>query len=219
MAKEIFINVRPNQTRIAFVEDKELRDLKIDRRTSRTMVGSIFKGRVSKIIPGMQSAFVDLGVSRSGFLYVGDVKSEAMKEDENLYIEEDLAQDKKEQDKTSPTEEISELSLQETQNSQKIEDLLKEGEEIMVQVSKDPLGTKGARITTHISLAGRFMVYLPLVSHLGISRKIEDQSERNRLKKIIDSLSSKKEGFILRTAAGGVKPQLIKDDLILNCVP
>ncbi len=211
MANEILINVRPNQTRIAFIENKELKDLKVDRRTFRTIVGSIFKGRVSKIIPGMQSAFVDLGSSCSGFLYVGNVISESLKDEENLYIEEDLVQDQKELEE-KPPEELSELSLPKTKTVQKIEDLLKEGQEIMVQVSKDPLGTKGARITTHISLAGRFMVYLPQVNHLGISRKIENSRERIRLKKMIDSIGPKKGGFILRTAAEGVRSQLIKDD-------
>ena len=213
MSSEILINIRPSQTRIAFVEDKELRDLKVDRRTSRTMVGSIYKGRISKVIPGMQAAFVDLGLSRSGFLYVRDVAPEKIEAQKNLYLEEELSEESGElEPDTASLNEADKPEDSKPEVKQKIEELLKKGQEVMIQVAKDPLGTKGARITNHISLAGRFMVYLPLIKHFGISRKIEDLKERERLKRAVVSILPKKGGVILRTAAEGVSPKQIKED-------
>src|SRR6185312_16293718 len=145
-------------TRVAYVEDGVLNDLKIERRGSPTLVGSIYKGRVVRVLPGMQAAFVDIGLDRAAFLYVADVRSD-------LDAEPPLYRDAEEEENDQSTPEEPAIRAQ-------IQDLLHEGQIIMVQVAKDPLGTKGARITTHISLAGRHVVYMPTLNHLGISRRI-----------------------------------------------
>ena len=179
MSKKILVNVRPNQTRVAFLKNERLVDLQIDQSTSPTLVGGIYKGKVERVLPGMQAAFVDIGLERSAFLYVGDVISKEVSdasEFENAIDHEG---------------EEAGLPLKLSQSSQgeskiPIQDLLKQGQMVLCQVAKDPLGTKGARITTHISLPGRTVVYMPNIPHLGISKKIEAEDERARLKEIID---------------------------------
>jgi ribonuclease G len=199
MSAEILINVRPHLTRVAYMEDGVLTDLKVERRGSPTLVGSIFKGRVVRVLPGMQAAFVDLGLDRAAFLYVGDVRTDLNSEPKLYFDHDEDAQD----DGTSETEQ---------QTSVPIQDLLREGQIIMVQVAKDPLGTKGARITTHISLAGRYIVYMPTLQHLGISRRIADENERERLKKAVESLKPK-GGVIVRTACEGATVESLGADL------
>lgn len=199
MAAEILINIRPNLTRVAYVEDGSLNDLKIERHGSPTLVGSIYRGRVVRVLPGMQAAFVDIGLDRAAFLYVADVRTD-MDGEPRLYMDHD--------------EEREEGELNEKDESPKvsIQDLLREGQMIMVQVAKDPLGTKGARITTHISLAGRHVVYMPTIKHLGISRRIADEAERERLKKIVETLKPK-GGVIIRTACEGASSEDLSADL------
>jgi ribonuclease G len=199
VSAEILINVRPNLTRVAYVEDGVLNDLKVERRGSPTLVGSIYKGRVVRVLPGMQAAFVDIGLDRAAFLYVADVRSD-------LDAEPPLYRDVEEGDETdqsTPEEPVIRAQIQ---------DLLHEGQIIMVQVAKDPLGTKGARITTHISLAGRHFVYMPTLEHLGISRRIADGAERDRLKKIVEALKPK-GGVIVRTACEGASSEALAADL------
>lgn len=198
MATEILINVRPNLTRVAYVEDGVLNDLKIERRGSPTLVGSIYKGRVVRVLPGMQAAFVDIGLDRAAFLYVADVRSD-LDAEPRLYIDQD------DEDDSPPIEN------EETPRAA-IQDLLHEGQIILVQVAKDPLGTKGARITTHVSLAGRHVVYMPTLKHLGISRRIADEAERERLKKIVEGLKPK-GGVIIRTACEGASSDDLSADL------
>ncbi|MBX3020422.1 MAG: Rne/Rng family ribonuclease [Bdellovibrionales bacterium] len=197
MAAEILINVRPNTTRVAYVEDGVLSDLKIERRGSPTLVGSIYKGRVVRVLPGMQAAFVDVGLDRAAFLYVADVRTD-LDAEPRLYIDQEDAD--------------PELPEKEEVARAPIQDLLHEGQIIMVQVAKDPLGTKGARITTHISLAGRHVVFMPTLKHLGISRRIEDESERERLKKIVEGINPK-GGVIIRTACEGASAEALGADL------
>lgn len=197
MAAEILINVRPNLTRVAYVDDGVLNDLKIERRGSPTLVGSIYKGRVVRVLPGMQAAFVDIGLDRAAFLYVADVRTD-LDTEPRLYIDHDDTEDAgPEKDEPSRVP---------------IQDLLHEGQIIMVQVAKDPLGTKGARITTHISLAGRHVVYMPTLKHLGVSRRIEDEHERERLKKIVEDLNPS-GGVIIRTACEGATAEALSADL------
>jgi ribonuclease G len=198
---EILINVRPSLTRVAYVDDGVLNDLKIERRGSPTLVGSIYKGRVVRVLPGMQAAFVDVGLDRAAFLYVADVRSD-LDADPPLYMDAEEAPED-EQPAGAEKEEAPRASIQ---------DLLHEGQIIMVQVAKDPLGTKGARITTHISLAGRHVVFMPTLEHLGISRRIEDAEERERLKKIVESLKPK-GGVIIRTACEGATSEQLANDL------
>ncbi len=199
MAAEILINVRPNLTRVAYLEDGSLNDLKIERRGSPTLVGSIYRGRVVRVLPGMQAAFVDIGLDRAAFLYVADVRT-------NLDTEPRLYFDQEEDEATSENSEKEDVPRA------AIQELLHEGQMIMVQVAKDPLGTKGARITTHVSLAGRHVVYMPTIKHLGISRRIEDAGERERLKKIVEALKPK-GGVIIRTACEGATSEDLGADL------
>lgn len=179
---EILIQSNRLETRVAYLEKGELVDYKVERNISPTLVGAIYRGRVVRVLPGMQAAFVDIGLERAAFLYVGDVR------------EEDFVFD--------PTEE--ELSnVWVNKEKPKIQELLTEGQMILVQVSKDPIGSKGARITTHISLASRRIVYLPTLSHFGISRKIENEDERDRLKDILEK-NVTTGGVIVRTAGEGM---------------
>ncbi len=205
MPAEILINVRPVETRVAYIENGQLTDLKIDRKTSPTLVGSIHRGKVIRVLPGMQAAFVDISLDRAGFLYVGDVRGD-MESDSHDFFE-------SHQPSNSNTPLIEERSEQKSSaNKPKIQELLTEGQYIMVQVAKDPLGSKGARITTHISLPGRNLVYMPTLNHFGISRRIEDPAERERLKTIIESIKAP-GGVIVRTAGDGASEASLTNDL------
>ncbi len=197
MPAEILINVRPLETRVAYVEAGTLMDLKIERKTSPTLVGTIHRGVVTRVLPGMQAAFVDIGLDKAAFLYVGDIITEEGKE----FFEDDEDSNKNEEE-TRPSREIK----------TPIQDLIKEGQHLMVQVAKDPLGTKGARITTHISLPGRGVVFMPYVKHTGISRKIEEEKEKDRLKKIIQKINPS-GGVIVRTASEGASEESLRADI------
>ncbi len=206
MASEILINVRPNTTRVAYLEKGVLRDLKLEQKTSPTLVGSIFKGKVVRVLPGMQAAFVDIGLDRAAFLYVGDIRTPAVREKALLEDEESHQHHSGDEDENEHDHDVDDVA------KPSIQDLLKEGQQLMVQVAKDPLGTKGARITTHISLAGRHVVYMPTVEHLGISRKIESEEERERLRKEVEALKPQ-GGVIVRTAGEGAKTESLRKDL------
>lgn len=195
MPSEILINVRPNETRVAYIENGVLVDLKIERKTSPTLVGSIHRGKVLRVLPGMQAAFVDIGLDRAAFLYVGDVRDDMDTESNEIFDPEARV----ERDDSS-------------QNKPKIQDLLSEGQSILVQVAKDPLGSKGARITTHISLPGRNVVFMPTLVHLGVSRRIEDQTERERLRQIVETIHPD-GGVIVRTAGEGATEPSLRFDI------
>lgn len=207
---KIFINVRPVETRVAYIENETLVDLKIERRSSPTLVGSIHRGTVARVLPGMQAAFVDIGLDRAGFLYVGDVREDVSSIP--LFLE----QSEEEEEKKENDQEQMMLDENEPQERQQptasIEELIKEGQSLMIQVAKDPIGTKGARLTTHISLPARQIVYMPTVNHLGISRRIEDLSERERLTAILKKIKPK-GGVIVRTAGEGASEESIVQDL------
>jgi ribonuclease G len=252
MNKEMIISATSHETRVAILEDDQVVEVFIEREQSRGVVGNIYKGRVSKVLPGMQSAFVDLGLERDAFLYVSDVISpteEALEEDE------DLAGSANGPDtggaETDPVSSDTDPALPDDGPSgddggnraagrserpaastsgpprrgrdrdkqpptAKIEDLLKEGQEVVIQVVKEPLGTKGARITSHLSLPGRFLVYMPTVDHIGVSRKIESRDERRRLRTIIQRFreqSGLPGGVIIRTAASNRSEEDIVSDL------
>jgi ribonuclease G len=183
MSREIVINATKHESRIAVLDEAHVVELWVERTRHRTIVGNIYKGRVTKVLPGMQSAFVDLGLERDAFLYVSDVIEDF----------EDFE-----------TDGGDELQLDDVSNHRpeaSISDLLREGQEIVVQVSKDTIAGKGARITSHITLPGRFLVYMPTVSHIGVSRRIEDEGERARLKEILERIRpAGLGGFIVRTA-------------------
>lgn len=183
MAEEIFINVSANETRVGIVEQGLLQEVFIERTETKSSVGNIYKGKVVRILPGMQSAFVDIGQDKAAFMHVTDL------------IDGHEVFDKK------PGAEHPAITS-----------LVYDGQELLVQVTKEPIGTKGARITSNLSMASRYLVYLPGSSHIGISQRIESEDERARLKGILEELSDGEEGFIVRTAAENASGEdIIKD--------
>jgi ribonuclease G len=217
MTKEMIISSSAHETRVAILEDDQVAEIFIERERSRGVVGNVYKGRVSKVLPGMQSAFVDLGLERDGFLYVSDVVA-TFEEFDRLETDDDAAPSppgsagqaqrgnggrrdrERERDKADP----------------KIEELLKEGQEIIVQVAKEPLGTKGARLTSHATMPGRFLVFMPTVDHVGVSRKIDSREERARLRGIVREFREQTGftgGLIIRTAAANRPKEDIVSDL------
>ena len=162
MSEEILINVTPQETRVAVVENGVLQEIFIERTRKRGIVGNIYKGKVCRVLPGMQAAFVEIGLERAAFLHASDIRSSVQNDD---YRE---------------TEEKIETPS--------INELVSEGQEQLVQVIKDPIGTKGARLTTAITIPARFLVFMPHSQHIGVSQKIEDEAERERLKNLIENL-------------------------------
>lgn len=199
MSAEILINIKTQETRVAYLEGGVLADLKIERKTSPTLVGSIYKGKVSRVLPGMQAAFVDIGLEKAAFLYVGDIQADGGSLEEERPVTEGDA-DSEDQPSTDSSK------------YPPIQDLIREGQLILVQVAKDPIGTKGARITMQISLAGRFVVYLPEVKHIGVSRRIEEESERDRLRELVAKINPT-GGVIVRTAGEGAPDESLRNDI------
>ncbi|MGE3973040.1 MAG: ribonuclease E/G [Bdellovibrionales bacterium] len=203
MAAEILINVRPVETRVAHVEHGALIEFMTERNHQKGLAGSIYRGQVVRVLPGMQAAFVDIGLDRAAFLYVGDVRTDVSPGEEVLLLDE--AYEDQGAGKVPREERGSEKPL--------IQDLLKEGQSLLVQVAKDPLGTKGARITTHISLPGRNVVYMPTLNHIGVSRRIEDEVEKERLRLLVEKLKPAEGGLIVRTAGEGASEESIREDI------
>jgi len=207
MNKEMIISSNGHETRVAILEDDLVAEIFVERERNRGVVGNVYKGRVSKVLPGMQSSFVDIGLERDGFLYVSDVVSPAdLFDDED---DEDEGQDKTQEKSKRGGRGRGDQSRGAAQVRSefvegRIEDLLKEGQEILVQVAKEPLGTKGARLTSHVTLPGRFLVFMPTVDHIGVSRKIASREERSRLRGIVREFREQHSfsgGVIIRTAA------------------
>ena len=207
MSNELFINARAHETRVALVENGVVVELHIERKTGRELMGSIYCGRVVRVLPGMQAAFVNIGLERTAFLYVADVHNEFMELEQNMIRDNKAAM-------ASNSLDFSPLhSDQAHQNSFQIEDLLHEGQDIMVQVAKEPIGSKGARVTSHISLPGRHLVLMPTVNHIGVSRRIEEKEERERLKEIVQKIRPNGLGFIVRTVSEGATEEKLKSDM------
>ena len=182
MSEEILNNITPMETRVALVENGVLQEVHIERTQRRGIVGNIYKGKVVRVLPGMQAAFVDIGLERAAFIHA------------------------------------SEISQREGQAVEPISALVHEGKALVVQVTKDPIGTKGARLTTHLSVPSRYLVYMPRTPHVGISLKIEDEAERERLKQVVADCQESEDideagGYILRTAAEGARPEDILVDI------
>jgi ribonuclease G len=217
MNKEMIISSNGHETRVAILEDDQLAELFVEREQNRGVVGNVYKGRVSKVLPGMQSSFVDIGLERDGFLYVSDVITNL-----DEYDKDDDEDDKNEGAKgangangaaegsSAPPERRGRGRDRRDRDDEKrapepkIEELLKEGQDVIVQVAKEPLGTKGARLTCHVTLPGRFLVFMPTVDHIGISRKIDSRDERTRLRGIVREFREQHSfsgGVIIRTAA------------------
>jgi ribonuclease G len=226
MSKEMIISSNAHETRVAILEDDQVAEIFIERERQRGVVGNLYKGRVSKVLPGMQSAFVDLGLERHGFLYVSDV----------IAPSEELERFETDEEPPQPGDNGARPSAppagrgggsagrfdrgrrdrdRDKGPEPKIEELLKEGQEIIVQVGKEPLGTKGARLTCHATMPGRFLVFMPTVDHIGVSRKIDTREERSRLRGIVREFRQQTGftgGVIIRTAAAGRS----KDDIVAD---
>jgi len=215
MPNELIINARPYETRVALVEDNAVVELHIERDTGQELMGNIYRGRVARVLPGMQAAFVDIGLGRTAFLYVSDVYKD-FSDLEQMMLENSQAGEDSEASEQIDSEPLRIEPPRET--SLQIEELLHEGQNIMVQVAKEPLGNKGARLTSHVSLPGRHLVLMPTVNHIGVSRRIEDKEERERLKAIIRKVRPGPLGFIVRTVAeDGTKEKLAAEmDFLLK---
>jgi ribonuclease G len=205
MANELIINARPHETRVALVENGVVVELHVERKTGQELIGNIYRGRVVRVLPGMQAAFVDIGLERSAFLYVTDVHQDFM-DLEQMMLRSSVGPEEAMPDN-------AEESMPSVVVSLNIEDLLHEGQDVMVQISKEPIGTKGARLTSHISLPGRHLVLMPNVDHIGISRRIEDPLERERLRNIIQELRPGTLGFIVRTASEGADRSKLRSEM------
>ncbi|CZF78395.1 ribonuclease G [Grimontia marina] len=185
MNAELLINVTPSETRVAMIEAGNLQEVHIEREAKRGIVGNIYKGKVSRVLPGMQAAFVDIGLDKAAFLHASDI--------------------------VPHTECVAENEKQQFQ-VRDISELVRQGQDIVVQVVKDPLGTKGARLTTDITLPSRYLVFMPGASHVGVSQRIESEEERERLKNIVSDYCDDLGGFIIRTAAEGASDQEMSQD-------
>jgi ribonuclease G len=186
MSEEILINVSPVETRVALVENGVLQELYIERSYGKGYVGNIYKGKVVRVLPGMQAAFVDIGLDRTGFIHVADMLPEP------------------------PEGETRRSDLPD------IRSLVREGQTLLVQVAKDPIGSKGARLTTHLTLSSRYLVYMPNATHIGVSARIEDEQERERLRQLMEEAARQQQvkgGFIVRTVAEGVSADEIAADI------
>jgi ribonuclease G len=201
MYKQLVINVAENETRVALLEDGTIVELHVDRGDDSAIAGNIYKGRVIRVLPGMQAAFVDIGLNQAAFIYVDDVYHNNFKDIESFFAI------GAEESEVPADEEVLPLPTQKREFL--IEELLVEGQEVLVQVAKSPIGTKGARISSHISIPGRFLVLMPSSSHIGVSRRIEDEAERIRLKQLVHDLRKDDFGYIIRTAAEGESEEKI----------
>src|SRR5262245_13111864 len=196
MHKEIIVNSTPYEVRIAILEDKELVELLIERAENKRMVGDIFKGVVTAVLPGIQAAFVDIGTEKAAFLHVSD-----------LLEVRDEVDDEPGDRRRGPGRGNGRAPLP------PIQDILHKGQEVLVQVTKEPIANKGPRITTQISLPGRFAVIMPNVDHVGVSRKIEDRVERARLKEIVNELKPVDCALIVRTVGEGAQRKALENDV------
>ncbi len=189
MASELIINVTFNEKRIAFLENGGLVEFFIEKKNDNSMVGSIYKGKVVRIVPGMDAAFIDIGLEKSAFLYVGDIILDRLMyeeyEDSGLHVE----------------------------LGERIEGVLEDGQELIVQVSREPIGQKGTRVTSKITLPGRLLVLMPATDHIGVSRRIEQEDERKRLAALLKEICPKGYGLIARTASEGKSSDEIQSDL------
>lgn len=207
MSSRIICNVTSSETRVALVENSLVTEMFIERMANHGIVGNIYKGQISKVLPGMQVAFVDIGLLKAGFLYVSDVNTAKSQSDFSGYIDSNEDPESDEIPQTAAGDEASGF------HGGPIEDLLTEGMEIMVQVSKDPMGSKGARITSYISLPGRYLVFMPNVNQIGVSRRIEREDEKRRLKDLLSGLRTNGAGYIIRTAAEGKESYDLSEDI------
>ncbi len=188
MINEIIVDVNVSEIRVGILEDKELAEIHIERTNNQGLVGNIYRGKVSSVLPGMQAAFIDIGYEKNAFLYVGDAIPQKEYSDDEIEVYRDYAE-------------------------YNISDILKVGQEITVQVIKEPIGTKGPRVSTHITLPGRNLVLLPNADYIGISRRIESDGERQKLKRIAEKLKPENMGLIVRTVSEGKQESDFVEDV------
>ncbi len=188
MGVEIAISIAREETRVAVLDNGVVTDLYGDRAKDQDYVGNIYKGRVAKVLPGMQAAFIDIGLEKAAFMHVSDLSMDV--EQGDTLVEGDDEDNKD-----------SEVPKPKRQSSKPIEELLSEGQEVVVQISKGPIGTKGSRVTTYVSLPGRYLVFMPTVEHIGVSRRIPRDEERARLKEIMKRARRPGYGYIVRTVS------------------
>lgn len=220
MKRELLINATPRETRVAILEDDRLVELLVDRPDNRRMVGDIYLGKVEAVLPGIQAAFVNIGHDKSAFLHASDVLEDDSDEDEDP-IEKAEIDDPRDLDAPAGNANSNgnngsngNAVGRERRKVPPIQDILKRGQDIIVQVTKEPISTKGSRVTAQISLAGRFLVYIPDSSRVGVSRKIAGGAERQRLKEQVRSiLPEKSGGVIVRTVSEDVTPDMLKREL------
>ncbi len=200
MTSELIINAMREESRVALLEGGQVVELYIERKRDASLVGNIYKGKVIKVLPGMQSSFIDIGLEKAAFLYVADIMRD-LEEYYSAFVD----------------SEIDELDIDNKADfigkPLSIDELIQEGQELLVQVSKDPIGTKGARVTSYITIPGRYLVIMPNVDHVGISRRIENEESRQRLKTTAAEIKPKNFGLIMRTASEDATKEEICRDL------
>jgi ribonuclease G len=199
MASSILISATREETRVALLENGQVVEFYVERKRDASIVGNIYKGKVLKILPGMQSAFVDIGLDKSAFLYAGDIRTDIVGDYSDLFDE-------------VPDSTVDLLHKRKRHDLQ-IDELIQEGQELLVQVSKDPIGTKGARVTSYTSIPGRYLVLMPDVEHIGISRRIEDEQERIRLRATVEDFKPPGLGLIIRTVSEGASHEELSKDM------
>ena len=211
MGKRIVVNAGLIETRVAVQDGNVLTELYVEREGRRSIVGSIYKGVVTNVLPGMQAAFVDIGLAKDAFLYAGDYTVKREEEGADPALEEE--DDEEEEDAADLDVGEAEAEPRVHAPAQPIEELLRRGQEVLVQVSKESLGTKGARVTSFVSIPGRSIVYMPQSRHVGVSRRIHDDEERERLRNIVKGLRPPTGGFIVRTVAEGKGEEDLASDI------
>jgi ribonuclease G len=215
MIRQLIINETDHETRVALLEDGTIAEVFYERGDNSEITGNIYKGRVQRVLPGMQAAFIDIGLEQAAFIHANDIVRKNDPVLERFFNDDlnnaDAAQKDWRQDPVDHSESV--LALPPTQDDYPIDELLTEGQELMVHVAKSPMGSKGARVTTNISLPGRFLVLMPFSDHIGVSRRIEKEVERDRLKEIVQSLRKDDSGYIVRTASEGIAAEKLADEM------
>lgn len=223
MRQRIIINVTPQEARVALLENDTLAEIHIERAEQRSIAGNIYKGKVARVLPGMQAAFVDIGLEKAGFIHASDLfggplPTGLFEDDEH----DDAANDDLPDEEGGTEDQATEESPRPRRGRQRrerppvytpLEERIKKNQEILVQIAKESIGTKGPRLASHISLPGRHLVYMPTVRHIGVSRRIADPKERKRLRDIVHELQPPDGGFIIRTACEGLTKKEIQDDM------
>jgi len=209
VGKRIVVNAGVTETRLAVQDGNLLTELYIERADRRSIVGNIYKGVVTNVLPGMQAAFVDIGLAKDAFLYAGDYTANLGAEDQAPPVEEESSD--VDEGEGEPEGDVE--AAPRRQAVAPIEEMLRKGQEVLVQVSKESLGSKGARVTSFVSIPGRYIVYMPQSRHVGVSRRIHDDAERDRLRAIVKGMPAQSGGFIVRTVAEGKGEEELAADI------